>query len=215
KVTNSVGFDSKEFTITIADEYLPPEISEYEIYEGETGDKYEGYIYSDRAASWSVVAGSLPPGLEFESVFSRVLHISGVPTTPGEYTFTVRATNSVGFDEKSFTIKITGEALPPDLAAECLAAGKVWENDQCTIPTVTILPQFAASKIRAYAAGKTIVLENVPAGAKAEVYNIQGKRIYSANPDNPLILKIGVQTGVYIVRVSFGSEKQILRVPVR
>jgi len=215
KVTNSVGFDSKEFTITIADEYLPPEISEYEIYEGETGDKYEGYIYSDRAANWSVVAGSLPPGLGFERVFSRAFHISGVPTTPGEYTFTVRATNSVGFDEKVFTINITGEVLQPDLVAECLAAGKVWENNQCIVPTPTILPQLAAGTIRAYAAGKTIVLENVPAGAKAEVYNIQGKRIYSANPDNLLILKIGVQTGMYIVRVSSGSEKQILRVPVR
>jgi hypothetical protein len=47
----------------------------------------------------------------------------------------------------------------------------------------------------------TIILENLPAGTKIEVYNLQGKRIYSAYPENPKILRIGVQTkGIYIIK---------------
>jgi len=50
----------------------------------------------------------------------------------------------------------------------------------------------------------TIVLENLQAGTKIEVYNLQGKRIYSTTSHSPLAtnhLKIEVQTkGVYIIK---------------
>ena len=61
----------------------------------------------------------------------------------------------------------------------------------------------------------TIVLENLPSNAKIEVYNLQGKRIYSAyseNSENSQILRILVQTkGMYIVRTTLGSEKKVQR----
>ena len=42
--------------------------------------------------SWSVVSGSLPPGLALSSTGT----ISGTPTAAGSFTFTVEATDSVG-----------------------------------------------------------------------------------------------------------------------
>ncbi len=42
--------------------------------------------------------------------------IAGTPTTPGSYTFTLRATNSYGTADKSFTIVISTAA----------AAGSSW-----------------------------------------------------------------------------------------
>jgi len=62
-----------------------------------------------------------------------------------------------------------------------------------------------------------IVLENLPSNAKIEVYNLQGKHIYSAAyPENSKILRIGVQTkGMYIVQITFGSEKKIQRFVVK
>jgi hypothetical protein len=46
------------------------------------------------------------------------------------------------------------------------------------------------------------MLENLPSNAKVEVYNLQGNRIYSAYPENPKILRIGVQTkGMYIIKL--------------
>ncbi|MCL2100334.1 MAG: InlB B-repeat-containing protein [Fibromonadales bacterium] len=57
-----------------------------------------------------------------------------------------------------------------------------------------------------------IILENLPANTKVEVYNLQGKQIYSANPKNPKILKIPVQTkGIYVVKIG----TQTLRIAVR
>jgi len=70
--------------------------------------------------------------------------------------------------------------------------------------------------IHAYATGNTIILQNIPKDAKVELYNLQGKQVYSANSGNSKILKILVQTkGLYIARVKFDSEKQILRIAVR
>ncbi len=55
--------------------------------------------------TWSVVAGTLPPGLELPR---RENTISGTPTTAGSFTFTVRVTDDLGaFSEKEFTITIS------------------------------------------------------------------------------------------------------------
>jgi arabinogalactan endo-1,4-beta-galactosidase len=51
-------------------------------------------------------------------------------------------------------------------------------------------------------ADKTIILKNLPSNAKIEVYNLQGKQIYSTHSENSQILKIPVQTkGVYIIKI--------------
>jgi hypothetical protein len=53
-------------------------------------------------------------------------------------------------------------------------------------------------------------------GAKVEVYNLQGKLVYSGYHENPSILKIPVQTkGIYIMRTTLGHEKKIQRLVVK
>jgi len=75
-----------------------------------------------------------------------------------------------------------------------------------------ILPQIAKTTIKAHYANKTIMLENVPANAKVEIYNLQGKRIYNSQLSTfNSQLRIGVQTGFYIVKIN----NQTLRVAVR
>jgi hypothetical protein len=87
-------------------------------------------------------------------------------------------------------------------------------NDPSPIRT----PQIAGSNIRAYANGNSIVLQNLPAGAKVEVFNLKGKLVYS-NRENPLIGGIGVQTkGMYIVKVTsrgVSNTFNVLRVAVK
>ncbi|GBU24617.1 hypothetical protein R83H12_01251 [Fibrobacteria bacterium R8-3-H12] len=56
-----------------------------------------------------------------------------------------------------------------------------------------------------------IQLSNLPPNTKIEVYNLQGKLIYSSHSENSQILKILVQTkGIYFVKIN----NQTLRVPV-
>jgi len=60
-----------------------------------------------------------------------------------------------------------------------------------------------------------ITLESLPSNTKIEVYNLQGKLIYSGYSEKSQILKIPVQTkGMYIVKIKSGSEIKLLRVPV-
>lgn len=63
------------------------------------------------STSYSLVSGSLPAGLSLSTV-SNAARISGTPTTKNTYSFTLRATNSAGSTDASFSINIvnpTGE----------------------------------------------------------------------------------------------------------
>ncbi|MGE3180597.1 MAG: Ig domain-containing protein [Phycisphaerae bacterium] len=63
-----------------------------ELAEGVVGDSYQqmlSVVESDRAVAFSRAGGSLPPGL----TLSESGRISGVPTTPGTFTFSVLADN--------------------------------------------------------------------------------------------------------------------------
>jgi len=55
--------------------------------------------------------------------------------------------------------------------------------------------------------GNAIMLENLPSSAKIEIYNLQGKLVYSTYSENSKIPQIPVQTkGVYIIRVKQGNS---------
>jgi len=92
---------------------------------------------------------------------------------------------------------------------ECLGA--------LTVHTTPVRqPQIASSPLFAYAASNAIIIKNLPNNAKAEIYNLQGKRIYSTHSGNSQILRIPVQTkGVYIIRASYGSEIKTAKVQVK
>jgi hypothetical protein len=108
-----------------------------------------------------------------------------------------------------------------DLTSEgitCIKNGKLWENGVCKeAPTPTHLSQTPGKwNILAHTVSNAIILQNLPKNAKIDVYNLQGKQVYSAHPGNPKILRIGVQTkGMYIVKISSGSEAKTLRIMVR
>jgi len=108
-------------------------------------------------------------------------------------------------------VEVTGE--------ECTANGFLWEDDKCKAPTQTpIRISQTPSKwnILAQTANNAIMLENLPKNAKIDVYNLQGKQIYSHNSENSQILRISVQTkGMYIVKISSGSETKTLRMAVK
>jgi len=85
--------------------------------------------------------------------------------------------------------------------------------------TTPILPPQVASlgNILVHTTTNTILLSNLPQGAKVEVYNIQGKLVFTSGKSSNLEnrgsdnLRIGVQTGVYIVKIN----SQTLRIAVK
>lgn len=60
-------------------------------------------------SSWSVIAGSLPTGLALGGALNATL--SGTPTVPNTYNFTIQATDGVNNPTKPFTMVVNGAAL--------------------------------------------------------------------------------------------------------
>jgi hypothetical protein len=70
---------------------------------GTEGATYDNLVTVTGGAapfSWSIVSGSLPPGLSFSVGSLNSLEILGTPTTVGTYNFTVQATDSTGGSAK-------------------------------------------------------------------------------------------------------------------
>jgi uncharacterized repeat protein (TIGR02543 family) len=138
-----------------------------------------------------------------------------------EETGGVQVTTSTVFNTDStvyarWTLWMTQEEI-------CLTEGKLWKNGECRTAETPIISAVNQMQILAHATGNAITLQNLPANAKVDVYNVQGKRVYS-NRANPSIGGIGVQTidvhakGVYIVKVSRGvsnTPSNVFRVAVR
>jgi hypothetical protein len=57
--------------------------------------------------SYTVVSGSLPPGLTITAISGNAAKLAGTPTAAGVYSFTIRATNSYGFQDLPQTVTIT------------------------------------------------------------------------------------------------------------
>jgi Putative Ig domain len=100
--------DTETFTIEI----LPPEaptITTEALPSGTVGEFYCcGNLFASGGVqpyTWSVVAGTLPPGLTLPK---RENTISGPPTTAGTFTFTVCVTDDLdAFSEKELSITIS------------------------------------------------------------------------------------------------------------
>ncbi|MBQ9566353.1 MAG: putative Ig domain-containing protein [Synergistaceae bacterium] len=123
----------KAFTIPSSAAPTPPAITT-----GATlADATEGTAYSVTLAAtgttpiaWALDSGSLPPGLTLGSDGK----ISGTPTTPGSYSFTIKASNTAGDDTRAFTLTVKGVA--PTVTTASLPDGKQGDAYSATI-TVT------------------------------------------------------------------------------
>jgi len=99
--------DTETFTIEVLPAE-PPSITTVALSDGVVGEFYCcGNLFATGGVqpySWSVVSGTLPPGLELPRGENT---ISGTPTTAGTFTFTVRVTDDLdAFSEQTFSITV-------------------------------------------------------------------------------------------------------------
>ena len=81
-----------------------PSITTESLPEGKVNEEYSASLTADGSEpiEWSVTQGSLPTGLSL----SKGGKITGKPTAPGDYVFTVTASNDVGSVSKELTITV-------------------------------------------------------------------------------------------------------------
>ncbi len=103
RAINAVGFDDQAFTGTVTG--IAPTITTTSI-----SSPYRAFSFSSTlsvtgtaAITFALQSGSLPAGL---SLNTSTGVISGTPTTVASYTFTIRASNSYGTNDKSFTVAV-------------------------------------------------------------------------------------------------------------
>ena len=122
KATNSAGSDTKPFTLTINNIPGAPTITATTLPNGIVGTTYNQPLTATGEESiwWSLVSGSLPPGLTLTEWPGS---ISGTPTAIGMYNFTVKATNNVGSDTKALTIFVTNASVSPTITTTTLPGG--------------------------------------------------------------------------------------------
>lgn len=94
----------KAFTTGTASAGRAPTISTTSLNEGVVNESYSATINASgtRPITWTT-SGNVPTGL---SINESTGVLSGTPTTAGNYTFSVTATNSQGSDSKSYTVNI-------------------------------------------------------------------------------------------------------------
>lgn len=121
----------------------------------------------DPTIVFSAVSG-LPEGL----TLSQGGALSGIPKTSGAYTLVVRATNSGGFVEKTFTGSITaagstGGGAPGGIVFG--AEGRYWPTATPQMSEITTVFQASAATWAAIASAISTVLSTTPVGAKVAV----------------------------------------------
>lgn len=68
-----------------------------------------GVMGGEAPYTYSLTAGSLPPGVTFSQISPTVALLSGTPTSPGTYVFTVTVTDKQGnFMSKEYTLGVLG-----------------------------------------------------------------------------------------------------------
>ena len=89
---------------TLTTRLIPTYVESKFPYGGDVGMEYsiKLIVTGDAPITWSLESGNLPDGLTMS--LSGV--ISGTPTSSGTFDFTVKATNGIGSDTKSFSITI-------------------------------------------------------------------------------------------------------------
>ena len=122
KLSNHKGTDGRWFSIQITVSIVAPVITTTSLAGGVVGEYYNKTLMATGTAPivWAITDGALPDGLEFNPLTGR---ISGTPTATGTFSFTAKAGNAGGTDEKALAITIAAAPVSPAITTASLPDG--------------------------------------------------------------------------------------------
>jgi large repetitive protein len=133
--------DTQDLSIRI-DPSSPPQITTSSLPAGTVSQPYNQPLQAAAgigALTWSISAGSLPPGLTIAPPLTGPsVTISGTPTSQGNFPFTVRVTDTLGqVDSRALSITVNLPS-PPRITTTSLPAGTIAQTyNQAVLATGT------------------------------------------------------------------------------
>ena len=110
KAENASEYDLRTFTLEITPELVAPLITTINLKDASVNTEYYQCLEnSGFSAAWSIIDQYLPANLNL----SQTGEITGTPLAEGNYEFTVRAENSAGYYDKTFTLRVINDTFPP------------------------------------------------------------------------------------------------------
>ncbi len=118
RVASSQSVATRTYSVVVT---APLSITTPQLPDGAGGSPYSTLISSTGGSgvhSWSIVEGTLPPGLQLSPSTSPSVNLAGTPTVPGTYAFVVRVEASQAAATRAYsvtisaTLSITTAALP-------------------------------------------------------------------------------------------------------
>ena len=144
----------------------------------------------DRA---SFSKSSIPAAKYYDNTMSP-MNISEVSAPGSTMTFRIETDSTLPSDDT------------PSSSSKVLSSSSRQSSSSKTGVTPVRPLQTTTVNIRVQAISNTIVIANLPKNAKVEIYNLQGKRIFSSGISMPADLVIPVQTkGIYIAKIKFNK----------
>ena len=137
KATNNYGNVSAPFTITVAASGSAPSITTASLPDGVSGKAYSHTLTATGTTPISWAAGTLPSGLTMDASTGV---LSGTPSASGSYTITITASNAIGKDSKSFTLRIAAAGVTPKITTSSLPDGKTGQSYSQTLSATGTAP---------------------------------------------------------------------------
>lgn len=212
---NAEGTGTRAYRIVVAPSPAGPPVLGSLIESGAaaTGTVYAATVTAagDEPLTFALASGSLPPGIALTSA-GRVATLSGTPSSPGTYTFSLTATNAAGADTKAYRIVVAARGIAPTLPAASWPAVQVNTPFSQTLDATGDEPlTFALTGgtlppgLTLTSAGRTVTVSGTPtavgdsdieisasnaAGSDAETYRIS----VTAAPPAPVAPTLGEAT---------------------
>jgi PKD repeat protein len=125
--TNTAGSDTQAYTGTVAASATAPTVTTTTLTTLTDNSVFSQTLVATGSTpiTWAVTTGTLPAGISLST--SGLL--SGTPTTPGAYSFTVTATNVAGNDTQAYSGTVEEEAAPPGATLSVFAGATPGTGD--------------------------------------------------------------------------------------